>query len=209
MSSGKADRGQGPADSKRFEKILTRICLGLVLAGPLLGIAAGVLGAAEFYPSDYMIPVAMAVMLGLIGLGLLIAACAGLYLLGGWRAAPFGAVFVGGFGVLAYGIVEADNGWRDVGVALLAISCAAFWVAPALSPHVRTKAKTRKRTPVKSRMTAGVGGVFGIGAVIAVVGHVADVWWALLFGAMAAGTAVGAGIAMRLEERRQEQASQV
>lgn len=204
MASGKADRRQRPADSAKFEKTLTRICLGLVIAGPVLGILAGLPGAAELYPSDYMLPVAMTVMLGLIGLGLLIAACAGLYVLGGWGAAPFGVVFVAGFGVLFYGIANADYGWRDFGVVLLAISCAAFWAAPAFSPRV--KAKARKRTPVTSRKTTGIGSVFGTGAVIAVVGYIIDVWWVLLFGAMAVGTAAGVGIAMWLADRRQKQA---
>ncbi|WP_206077812.1 hypothetical protein [Prauserella endophytica] len=206
MASGKVDRGQGPADTGKFEKTVTRICVGLVIAGPVLGIGAGALGAAEIYPSDYMLPVAMGVMLGLIGLGLLIAACAGLYLLGGWRATPFGVAFVGGFAVLAYGLAEADNAWRDVGVVLLMISCAAFWVAPALSP--RSKARPRKRAPVNPGRTTAVGGVFGVGAGIAIVGHVIDVWWLLLFGAMAVGTAAGAGIAMWLESRARERASQ-
>ncbi|MFF5986458.1 hypothetical protein [Prauserella flavalba] len=205
MASGNAGRGQRPADLKKFEKTVTWICVGLVIAGPVLGIGAGALGAAEIYPSDYMMPVALGVMLGLIGLGLLVAACAGLYVLGGWKATPFGVAFVGGFGALVYGLVDGGNAWRDAGVVLLMISCAAFWVAPALSPLA--KARPRKGAPVTSGKATGVGGVFGVGAGIAITGHVTDVWWLLLFGAMAVGTAAGAGIAMWLETRTREQAS--
>ncbi|WP_420159550.1 hypothetical protein [Nocardiopsis sp. CNT-189] len=174
---------------------MTRLCLGLVLAGPVLGMAAAMPGAAEVYPSEYMVPVAVAVMSALIGLGLLVAACAGLYAMAGWGATPFGAVFVTGIGALVYGLAEVDNGWRDAGTALLAVSCAAFWAAPSFSP--RAKARARERAPAASRKAAGLGGVLGTGAVIAAAGHVIGVWWLLLFGALAAGSAVGAGIAMR------------
>ncbi|ASR33834.1 hypothetical protein BAY61_01220 [Prauserella marina] len=204
MTSGSARRGQRPADTTSFEKKLTRICVGLVIAGPVLGMGAGMLGAGEIYPSDYMIPVALGVMLGLIGLGLLIAACAGLYLLGGWKATPFGFAFVGGFAALVYGLVEIDRAWRDTGVILLAISCAAFWVAPALSKRPK---KSGKRAPAVPGKTAGVGGVFAVGAAIAIAGHLTDVWWLMLFGAMAAGTAAGGGIAMWLERRAQDEAA--
>ncbi|EHR60693.1 hypothetical protein [Saccharomonospora cyanea] len=205
MASGKAGRGRRPAGSEKFEKTLTRICVGLVIAGPTLGLAAGALGAAEFYPSDHMLPVALTVMLSLVGAGLLIAACAGAYVLGGWRATPFGVALVAGVGVLAYGLAEADDAWRDVGVVLLATSCAGFWAAPAASPRERT---TRRRSgPAASRTPAGVGGVFGTGAVIAIVGHVVSVWWVLLFGALAVGAATGAGVGMWLENRREARAS--
>lgn len=205
MASGKAGRGQRPAGSEKFEKTLTRICVGLVIAGPTLGLAAGALGAAELYPSDHMLPVALTVMLSLIGTGLLIAACAGAYVLGGWKATPFGVALVAGVGVLAYGLVQADDAWRDVGVFLLAASCAGFWAAPAASPRKRT---TRRRSgPTVSRTPAGVGGVFGAGAVIAIAGHVVDVWWVLLFGALAVGTTAGVGIGLWLENRREARAS--
>ncbi|PSL00069.1 hypothetical protein CLV63_102195 [Murinocardiopsis flavida] len=214
MATGTSDRRQRPSDAKKFERTFTRICVGLVIAGPVLGLGAGALGAAELYPSDYMVPVALGVMLGLIGLGLLIAACAGLYVLGGWRAAPFGVVFVAGVGALVYGVAMADYGWRDGGVALLAISSASFWVAPALSPRAPAKGKKKaKRQPkgragerdggsTAARKSAGAGGVFATGALIAVAAYIVDVWWLLLFGAMAAGTAAGAAIAMWLEGRR-------
>src|SRR5690606_149041 len=199
MASGRAGHGQRLADGEGFQKKLTWICLGIIFAGPVLGMPAAMLGAAEVYPSDYMMPVAMGVMLGLVGLGLMIAACAGLYVMAGWGATPFGAVFVAGAGVLLYGLAEGGNGWRDAGVALLAISCAAFWAAPSFSPRTKAKAeaRARKRTPATSRKTAGVGGVLATGVVIALIGHVIDVWWLLLFGALAVGSAAGAGIAMR------------
>lgn len=199
-----AEREQRRADSEKFGKRVTGISLGLILAGPVLGFGIGALGAAEVFPSDDAMTVATIVMVGLIGLGFLVAACAGMYVMGGWRAVPFGAIFVAGFGVLAYGLVEADNAWRDVGVVLLMISCASFWVVPALfSPRVT--AKPRKRRPATTPMSAGVGSAFVAGAVIAVVGHAIDVWWALLFGAMLVGTAAGGGIAMWLEHNRNQE----
>ncbi|MEU3273964.1 hypothetical protein ABZ639_24265 [Saccharomonospora sp. NPDC006951] len=204
MASGTERHGRQPADTTTFEKKLTRICVGLVIAGPVLGIGAGALGAAEFYPSDYMMPVALGVMLGLIGLALLIAACAGLYVLGGWKATPFGFAFVGGFAALTYGLAELDRTWRDTGVVLLAISCAAFWVAPALS---RRPKKTGKRAPSVPGGTAGVGGFFAAGAAIALTGYLTDVWWLMLFGGMTVGTAAGGGIAMWLEQRARREAS--
>ncbi|WP_017593094.1 hypothetical protein [Nocardiopsis potens] len=203
MASGaspEAERGRRPADGERFQKRLTWICLGFVLAGPVLGFAAALPGAAEVYPSEYMLPVALGVMLGLIGLGLLIAACAGLYVMAGWGATPFGAVLVAGIGVLGYGIAGGGDGWRDAGTALLAVSCAAFWAAPSFSP--RAKAKSRGRSGSGSLKGAGIGGVLGAGALIAAAGHVAGVWWLLLFGALAVGSAVGAGIAVRRAGRR-------
>jgi hypothetical protein len=199
-----AEREQRRADSKKFEKRVTVISLGLILAGPVLGVGVAALGAAEVYPSDDAMTVATSVTVGLVGLGFLVAACAGMYVMGGWRAAPFGAIFVAGFGALVYGLVEADNAWRDLGIVLLMISCASFWVVPALF-SARAKAKPRKRRPATTPMSAGLGSVFAIGAVIAVFGHVTDVWWVLLFGAMAVGTAAGGGIVMWLEEHRSKE----
>ena len=96
--------------------------------------------AAEVFPSDDGTTVAISVMVGLIGLGFLVAACAAMYVMGGWRATPFGAIFVAGFGVLAYGLAEAGNAWRDVGVVLLMISCASFWVAGVVLPACQGEA---------------------------------------------------------------------
>lgn len=196
-----AEREQRRADSEKFNKRVTGISLGLILAGPVLGFGAAALGAAEVYPSEYLETIATSIMVALVGLGFLVAACAGMYVLGGWRAAPFGAIFVAGFGVLIYGLAEADEAWRDLGVVLLAISCASFWVVPALfSPHVQ--AKPRKRRPVTTPRSAGLGSAFVTGAVIAVVGHAVDVWWVFLFGALSVGTAAGGGIVMWLEDHR-------
>jgi MFS family permease len=199
-----AEREQRRADSKRFEKRVTGISLGLILGGPVLGVGVAALGAAEVYPSDDAMTVATSVTVVLVGLGFLVAACAGMYVMGGWRAAPFGAIFVAGFGGLIYGLVEADNAWRDVGVVLLMISCGSFWVVPALfSPRV--KAKPRKRRPATTQKSAGLGSAFVTGAVTAVVGHAIDVWWVLLFGAMSVGTVAGGGIVMWLEDHRYKQ----
>ncbi len=100
MASGKAGSGkaarrqrraegeQRRVDSEKVQKRMTGISLGLILAGPVLGVGAGALGAVEVYPSDDAMTVAISVMVGLVELGFLVAACAGMYLLGGWRAAP-------------------------------------------------------------------------------------------------------------------------
>ncbi|MBK1783766.1 hypothetical protein [Prauserella cavernicola] len=193
MGSGTKRRGQQAAEQllfeKKFEKRLTWITMGLLIASPVLGIAAAALGAAEIYPSEHMMLVGMTAFLAPIGLSLTVGACAGLYLLGGPRAAPFGVLLSGGIAVLAYGLAEQDYLWRDVGVVLLMISVASFWAAPAL---FRRPNPRRRDAPGG---TAGVGGVLGLGAAIAVTGYLVDVWWVLLFGALAVGTAAGAGIA--------------
>lgn len=192
------ERKHKRTQSAQFERRFTWISLALIFSGPVLGTGAAALGAAEVYPSDYLMTVGMTVMLIPIGLGFLVASCAGMYALGGLKAAPFGAILVAGLGVLAYGIAVADNFWRDAGVVLLAVSCASFWAVPAwFSP--RTKAKRRPATAPKS---VGLISVLVIGAAIAAVGYVLDEWWVLLFGAMSVGTVVGAGFAMQMEDRR-------
>ena len=204
MTSGAAESDESiheqRAAAERFEKKWTRISMWLLAASPVLLIVAIALSGFGLYPYDYMLPVGLVAALAPVGLSLLVGACAGLYLLGGPKAAPFGAVFVGGFGVLAYGIAEADTVWRDVGVALLTISCASFFVAPAMSP--RAKKRTRERRQPTTATQAGLGGVFVTGAVLAIIGHLSDEWGLLLFGALTVGTDAGIGIAMWIENRR-------
>jgi hypothetical protein len=192
--------GEQRAADERFEKKWTRISMWLLAASPVLFIVAIALSGFGLYPYDYMMPVGLVAALTPVGLSLLVGACAGLYLLGGPKAAPFGAVFVAGFGVLGYGIAEADTVWRDVGVALLTISCASFFVAPAMSP--RAKKKKRERRQPTTATQAGLGGVFVTGVVLAIIGHLSDEWWQLLFGALTVGTVAGIGIAMWIENRR-------
>ncbi|MCD0447319.1 hypothetical protein LO763_27255 [Glycomyces sp. A-F 0318] len=194
----RAERERRRAADERFQRRVTWASLGLVLAGPVLAIGAGALGAAEVYPYEYAMPVAMWIMGVFTGLGLLVASCAGMYLLGGPRAAPFGAVLVAGVGVLVYGLVRADDAWRDVGVVLLAIGCGSFWAVPALLSRPGA-ARRRGRRPAGP---AGIAGVVVVGAVLAVVGHMSDEWWVLLLGAASVGTAAGGGIAAWAEGRR-------
>ncbi|SDC98737.1 hypothetical protein [Glycomyces harbinensis] len=194
-----AEREKQRAEAARFQKRVTWTSLGLILAGLVLGLGAGALGAAEVYPYEQAMTVSLAVMAVFVGLGLLVAACAGMYVMGGWRAAPFGAVLVAGIAVLAWGVAQGDRAWRDVGVVLLAISCASFWAVPAL---LSPRAAAKPRRPATTAKSAGLGGVLLAGALIAAVGYATDLWWVLLFGALAVGTAAGAGIAMRAEDRR-------
>lgn len=204
MSSSAAESGESAREQRaaadRFEKKWTRISMWLLAASPVLFVVAIALSGFGLYPYDYMLPVGLVAALTPIGLSLLVGACAGLYLLGGPKAAPFGAVFVAGFGVLGYGIAEADTRWRDVGVVLLAISCASFFVAPAMS--LRAKKRTKERRPSTTAKQASLGGVVAAGVVFAVIGHQSDEWWLLLFGALTVGSAAGIGIATWIENRR-------
>ncbi|GAB3743490.1 hypothetical protein [Microlunatus parietis] len=175
MASTKAERRQQLAD---FEKRATRIAVGLVIAGPVLGIAAIFIGSAEIFPYEYTVTVALTAMLAPIGLALLIGAVGGLYLIGGWRVAPFGLVFVAGFAALVYGIVVADPWWRQVGVGLLAVSGLVIFLAGTAS------AKTLPSPWPVAAVTAA-------GGVIAIVGLVTDLWPVHLFGAMAAACPLG------------------
>jgi hypothetical protein len=172
-----ADRNR----SERLEKIATRWAVGLVIAGLPLALLAGVLGAAEVYPYEYAETVALIALLVPIGLALLIGAVGGLYLMGGWKIAPFGVVFVGGFAALTYGLVVADVVWRDIGVGLLAFSGAVFYLAGVLAARVPRAALN---------LWGNVGAVVG-GAALAVLGHLTGFWGLLLFGAMAFGCAAG------------------
>ncbi|WP_328993289.1 hypothetical protein OG394_03145 [Kribbella sp. NBC_01245] len=164
-----------------FEKSATRVAVGLVIAGPVLGIVAAALGAAEVYPYEYAMTVSIAAMVAPIGLALLLGACGGLYIMGGWKVAPFGVIFVAGFGALVYGIAVGDTRWRDIGVGLLALSGAVFYTIGAMS----------RRIPPTFRYLWGHTGALVGGAVVAVIGHLSGAWPVLLFGGMAVGCAAG------------------
>lgn len=180
----------------RFEKSATRVGVGLVIAGPVLGIVAGVLGAAEIYPYEYATAVSLTAMCAPIGLALLIGACGGLYMMGGWKVAPFGVIFVAGFGALVYGIAEADARWRDIGVGLLALSGAVFYTFGVMS----------KRIPPTFLYLWGHSGALVAGAVIAVIGYLSGTWQLLLFGGMAVGCATGGLLGRWWASRRSEPA---
>lgn len=164
-----------------FEKSATRVAVGLVIAGPVLGIVAAALGAAEFYPSDYGGTVTLTAALTPVGLALLIGACGGLYIMGGWKVAPFGVVFVAGFAALVYGIADSEALWCDIGVGLLAVSGAVFYAFGVIS----------QRVPPAMLHLWGHFGALVAGAVIAVIGQLIGYWGLLLFGAMAVGCAAG------------------
>lgn len=176
----------------KLEKTATRWAVGLIIAGFVLALLAGVLGAAEVYPYEYTETVALVALLVPIGSALLIGAVGGLYIMGGWKIAPFGVVFVGGFAALTYGLVVADVVWRDIGVGLLALSGAGFYVAGVLSARV---------PPSVLNLWGNTGALVG-GAALAVLGHVTDFWGLLLFGAMAFGCAVGGLLGRWLARRR-------
>lgn len=176
MTSTKAERRKQLAD---FEKRATRIAVGLVIAGPVLGIAAIFVGAAEIlFPYEYTVPIALTAMLAPIGLALLIGAVGGLYLIGGWKVAPFGVVFVAGFAALVLGIATADPFWRQVGVGLLAFSGLVIFLAGTAS------AKTVPNP-------WPIAGVAAAGGVVAVIGLLTGLWPLHLFGAMAAACPLG------------------
>lgn len=178
MKPANAERAQRLAG---FEKSATRVGVGLVIAAPVLAIVAGVLGAAEIYPYEYAVPVSLAALLVPIGLALLLGAVGGLYIMGGAKVAPFGVVFVAGFAGLVYGLGKSDVLWRDIGVGLLALSGAGFYVAGVLS----------ERIPPAVLNRWGNAGALVLGAAVAVVGHLTGFWPLLLFGAMAVGCAAG------------------
>lgn len=167
-----------------FEKTATRVAVALVIAGPVLGLGGGMLGAAEIYPSDYAAPVAIIVMCSLIGVALTIGAVGGLFIMGGAKAAPFGVVFVAGFGLLVAGLVLGDSPLRDLGVVLLALSGAVFYVVGFASGDAPESAVSRWGHPI----------AIAAGLAAAAVGHQLDLWWLLLLGAMAAGC--GAGVVL-------------
>jgi hypothetical protein len=104
-----------------------------------------------------------------------------LYLMGGWKVAPFGVVFVAGFAALVYGIAESEALWRDIGVGLLAVTGAVFYAFGVIS----------ERVPPGVLHLWGHSGALVGGAVIAVIGHLIGYWGLLLFGAMAVGCAAG------------------
>jgi hypothetical protein len=176
----------------RLEKIATRWAVGLVIAGFVLALLAGVLGAAEVYPYEYTETVALIALLVPIGAALLIGAVGGLYMMGGRKIAPFGVVFVGGFAALTYGLVVADVLWRDIGVGLLAFSGAVFYLAGVLAARVPRAALN---------LWGNAGALLG-GAALAAVGHLLGQWPLLLVGAMAFGCAVGGLVGLLLVRRR-------
>lgn len=175
-----------------FEQPATRVAVGLVIAGPVLGIVAGMFGAAEVYPYDYALPVALGVMGGCIGVALLIGASGGLYVMAGPRAAPLGLVFVAGFAALVVGIATSDATLRDLGAVLLGASGAIFYAVGIVSG----------RAPGAAVATWGTAGSIVGGVVLAMVGRALGMWPVLLFGAMAAGCGIG-GMAGRWWVRRQ------
>jgi hypothetical protein len=164
----------------RLEKKLTRIAVALVIAGPVLGMGAGALGAAEVYPYDYALPVAIAAMCAPIGIALLIGAAGGLYIMGGARVAPLGVVFVAGFAALVAGLAGNDA-LRDLGVVLLAASGAVFYAVGVVSA----------RAPEAVVASWGNVGSIAVGVLVAGVGRAVDAWSVMLFGAMAAGCGIG------------------
>lgn len=163
------------------EKPITRITVALVVLGPLLGMGAGMVGAAEIYPSEYAVAVGVSVTLGIVGLALLVAAVCGLYIMGGAKVAPFGVVFVAGFGSLVLGLVDGGPVYRDVGILLLAVSGAVFYSVGFVSGHAPEHALSGWGNP---------GAIVG-GALLAAVGRALDLWPMLLFGALAAGCGLG------------------
>ncbi|SDS08631.1 hypothetical protein [Microlunatus soli] len=187
---------QQRADRRRrlepFEKNATRLAVALVIAGPVLGLGAGMLGAAEIYPFEYATVVAIIVMCSLIGLALMIGAVGGLFIMGGPKAAPFGVVFVAGFGLLVAGLVLGDAVLRDLGVVLLAISGAVFYLVGFGSGDATPSAVSRWGHPI----------AVAAGLVVAVVGHLVGAWWLLLLGAMAFGCGLGVVIARWWYSRR-------
>lgn len=192
MTPDKAERRQRLAG---FEKKATRIAIGLIIAAVPLGLIAAMLGAAEVYPSEYATPVGIAATLAPIGLALLIGAVGGLYIMGGWKVAPFGVVFVAGFAGLVYGIGVDAALWRLVGAGLLGISGAAFYAVGTLSARV----------PIAMLNLWGNTGALVAGTLVAVLGYVTDIWGLLLFGVMAVGCAVG-GLLGRWQYGRRERA---
>ncbi|MFC4002652.1 hypothetical protein ACFS2C_04070 [Prauserella oleivorans] len=178
MTRDDKKRGQRFA---KLERTTTRVAVGLVIAGPVLGMAAGVLGALEVYPYEHTMTVALTSMLVPIGLALLVGAVVGLYVLGGAKLAPFGAVFVAGFAALVYGIVAGATTWFDVGVGLLTICGGVFYLAGVVSG----------RAPAAAHNTSGLGVAVVGGPVVAVAGQLLGQWGLLLFGAMAFGCGVG------------------
>ena len=178
MRAAAAQRRQSLAG---FEKNATRIAVALVLAGPVLGVAAAGLGAAEVYPYDYAMTVALVAMLVPIGLALLLGACGGLYLMAGLRAAPLGIIFVAGYAGLVYGLVVGDNLWSYLGIGLLGISGGVFY---AIGLATRESSPTVIMTWSHPLVLAG-------GAVVAGVGHLTGIWGLVLAGAMAVGCGLG------------------
>lgn len=166
--------------------------MGLVVAGFVLALLAIVLGSAEVYPYEYAEVVTLVAFLVPVGLALLLGAVGGLYIMGGPKVAPLGVVFVGGFAALVYGLVEDDVVWRDLGVGLLALSGAAFYVAGVIS---------RRIPPAILNLWGNTGALVG-GAALAVLGHVTDFWPLLLFGAMAFGCAAGGLLGRHLIRER-------
>lgn len=182
MSAGRSSSGHpSRTRSEAAEKALTRLAVGLVIASPVLAIGAGVLGAAEVYPYDYAMTVALVAGLTPIALALLIGAVGGMYVMGGWKLAPMGVVFVAGFGALALGILTASLWWRDVGVGLLALSGAVFYALGVTSGRIPPSVLARWANP----------GAILVGAVVAIVGHRLAAWYLLLFGALAVGCGIG------------------
>lgn len=165
----------------RLEKKATKWAMWLIAVGVVLAFVAIVLGSAEVFPYEHTMPVALTALLAPIGAALLIGAVGGLYIMGGWKLAPVGVVFVAGFAALVYGLVDADVTWRDVGVGLLALSGAVFFLAGV----------TAERVPSTALNLWGNAGALAVGAALAVLGHVLDYWGLLLFGAMAFGCAAG------------------
>jgi hypothetical protein len=175
-----------------MEKRLTRVAVSMVIAAPVLAMVAIVLGAAEVYPYEYTLPVALGISLGLVGLALLIGACFGLYLAGGGAFVPFGFVFVAGFGLLVLGITTDSDLYRNLGVLLLAITGAVIYGAGASSGTA----------PRSALNTWGHPAAIFAGSALAVVGDLFDLWWVLLFGAMAVGCGLGAVIGRWWTARR-------
>jgi hypothetical protein len=176
------ERRQRRARLDKLEKNMTRIGVALVVAAPVLGMGAGALGAAEVYPYEYALPVALAAMGAPIGIALLIGASGGLYIMGGGRVAPLGVVFVAGFAALVVGIAGQDESFRDLGVVLLAGSGAVFHAVGVASGGA----------PEAVVASWGNVGSIAAGVVAAVTGRAVDAWAVMLFGAMAAGCGFGA-----------------
>lgn len=178
MPSDKAQRKQ---DLAKFEKRATRIAVGLVIAGFVLPLVAGVLGSAEIFPYEHTMTVALVALSVPIGSALLIGAMGGLYIMGGWKLTPFGVVFVAGFAALVYALTTANDSWLLISAGLLGISGAAFYAAGTASG----------RAPHSARKTWGSATSLAGGAVAALAGYLTGYWWLLLFGTMAAGCGTG------------------
>lgn len=175
----------------RFEAIGTKVGVTLVVIAPIAMVVAIALGAAEVFPYEHTVPVALTAFCAPVGLAILLGAVGGMYVLGGWSYTPFGVLFTAGFAGLVLGLTLPHQLLRDGSVAALGVCGGVFYYLGARSGRAPASALAMWGNP-----TAMAGGVLA-----AAIGYRTGVWPALLFGVLAVSCGIGGLLGRRSSPR--------